>query len=171
MDVRKGVRVAKVNTCINLSMKDPLAIQAVAERLDKITGINKTVRENLRKAIATGISKGESTNQIAERIRKEFQASKHRARLIARTEVNAAASDARDIQFDKTFGKDHEREWITARDVWVRPSHQLCDGVRVNRGEKYPNGLTRPHQQGAPAEEVCNCRCIEIAHPKEAEDI
>jgi len=151
--------------CVDLNMKNPVAQQALKNRVDAVKGINATVRNDLRKAISAGMGKGESTEQIAQRIRNVFKTTRVRSRLIARTEVNAAASDARDIQFEKTFGKDHMREWVTARDPWVRPSHQQCDGVRVKRGEKYPNGLTRPHQPGAPAEEVCNCRCIENAIP------
>lgn len=159
------------NVCVDLNMKNPLAKKALAERLDAIKGVNATTREALRKAIRTGLDKGESTDQIAARLRGVFKTTRVRSRLIARTEVNAAANDARDIQFDKVFGADHFREWITARDAWVRPSHQQCDGVRIKRGEKYPNGLSRPHQQGAPAEEVCNCRCIEIAISKEEAEL
>ncbi len=155
--------------CVDLSMKNPQAQNAVYQRLQKVTQINDTMRDRLRTAVNQGMDQGESIEQIAKRIQKELQSTLNRARTIARTEVNAAAADARTIQFKAVFGKDYKKEWVSSRDAFVRIPHEDVDGEIVAANELFSNGLDRPHDPNGPANEVINCRCVELAHPNEEE--
>lgn len=151
--------------CIDLDLKNPLAEQAVRNRLQSITGINETIKKKLARQIELGVQKGETVPEIAKRLKLQFEMADYRARLIARTEANAAASDAKKIQFDDMFGTGYDKEWISSRDPFVRESHNDVDSEVVKSTEHFSNGLTRPHDPDGPPEEVCNCRCTWVAHP------
>jgi SPP1 gp7 family putative phage head morphogenesis protein len=156
----------KLTLCVDLNMENPEVRKALEERVTKIKGTNATLRERLREQLKRGFALGESIDEVAERLRGEFKMQLYRARTIARTEINAAANDARNLQAKKTFGDKYDKEWISANDSLVRPSHQI-HGERVRSDKKYSNGLLRPHDPSAPAREVSNCRCTEVYHPDE----
>lgn len=151
--------------CIDLTLTNPNAKQAIQNRLDKIKGINADLRERLRRQIKLGFEHGESIDEIADRIQKTFRAERARSLTIARTEINGSASDGLNIQAHKEFGTHYEKEWISSRDGRVRDSHYAVDGQRIQASGLFSNGLSRPHQPGAPAKEVINCRCVLLIHP------
>ncbi len=153
--------------CVNLKLTHPRVRLALRSRLDLITDSNVTLRAKLRKAILQGFEAGESEGQIADRLRKQFKLSRARARMISRTAIGGAQNDGHEIQIEETFGKKYRKEWITARDGLVRESHDVLDGEVVDAEGYFSNGLLRPLEFGAPPEEVINCRCILLYHPKE----
>jgi hypothetical protein len=55
------------------------------------------------------------------------------------------------------------KEWISSRDDRVRDSHAMVDGEIRALHEGFSNGLLYPNAPGAPAREVCGCRCA-VAH-------
>ena len=146
----------KISVCVDLNMKNPEVQQALESRLTQIKGINETLRGRLREQLRRGFALGETTDQIAERIRGEFRTQLYRARTIARTEINAAANDSRSLQAKKTFGNKFDKEWIDSNDLLVRPSHNI-GGERVSADKRYSNGMWRPHDPSAPANELVNC--------------
>jgi SPP1 gp7 family putative phage head morphogenesis protein len=151
--------------CVDLNLSDPEARAAIDSRLTRIKMINANLRERLRQQIREGFDAGESVETVADRLCKEFSASRTRSRLIARTELNGAASDGLHAQATKTFGEQYYEEWSSSRDNDVRDSHAAVDGQRIKAGERFSNGLRRPHEPGAPAAEVCNCRCTTLIIP------
>ena len=59
-----------------------------------------------------------------------------------------------------------KRQWISARDANVRPTHAEADGQIRGIDEAFDVGsarLMQPGESGGPPEEVINCRCVAIA--------
>lgn len=80
---------------------------------------------------------------------------------IARTEMGTVASLTR---YDIFQSEGIEKiQWVTAGDEWVRESHVAVNDEVVQLGEAFSNGLRFPREQGAPPEEVINCRCAWVA--------
>jgi SPP1 gp7 family putative phage head morphogenesis protein len=80
--------------------------------------------------------------------------------MIARTELGGVISDAR-VEAFKDAGI-NKHQWLTAGDENVRTSHMECDGEVRTIGERFPNGLLNPNEEGGPAGEVINCRCLTL---------
>ena len=95
-----------------------------------------------------------------------------RAHTIARTEMGAAYGEAQQqtahMAMDE-YGFIVEKEWSTAGEERVRPSHEEIDGERRGIDEYYSNGLMYPGDPNGPPEEVINCRCAEMHHIIHAE--
>lgn len=122
--------------------------------------IRLAVQEAVRQSVEDGLSEAQTTQAVKEALHGAIDKLDTRARTIARTEVHGAYSEARHQAAQDTGAIG--RMWISSRDGEVRDSHAALDGVSVGPGEKYPNGLAYPLDGNGPAEEVINCRCIEI---------
>lgn len=131
--------------------------------LDKAKGINDTTKERLRKDIETGLREGESIDDIMKRIMYTFDiAKKSRARNIARTETHNATVAGTFIDYQAAGIQ--EKEWMATPDDRTRDWHADMDGQVVGIDEMFISGLGNqlefPGDPNAPAEEVCNCRCV-----------
>lgn len=139
--------------------------------LDKARTIAGTTKELVRQVIDARSRAGESSDQIADAIEKETGGSVSRARaeVIARTEVNAAASAGSD-EAAKSTQLQLTREWLTVGDFRVRDSHVATDGQLRGMDEPFevPPGsgvhLMRPADPAGPAGEVIQCRCVLLYH-------
>ncbi len=145
---------------------NPQFVSAAMRKVSIIDAINTTTLNELRDAIAESIRLGESVKELAQRIEAIFDfAEEYRSIRIARTELigcsNMAAMDvlvANDVEF---------KEWFTALDELVRPSHRALHGQikRVNEAFVSPvtgESLLYPGDPDADASEVINCRCVVI---------
>jgi hypothetical protein len=140
----------------------------VLDRLGDAVKVNDTIRtqisDSLRRAL--GDNAGAQPITIAAQLRSEvsqvFDNAMTRANTIARTELGAVMSDYRH-SIMKANGVKKVR-WVSAHDAHVRPTHDEADAFGpVTFGDKFPNGLKQPHEPGASASEVINCRCIIVA--------
>lgn len=78
------------------------------EIASKITGIDDTTRERLRRIIQQGIDNGETTEEVAKRIREASDSiSRIRAQTIARTELTNAYTRGNIIAFQQTPSLTH----------------------------------------------------------------
>ena len=59
-----------------------------------------------------------------------------------------------------------DKEWISAEDAKVRPSHAEMNGMQVDMNQKFANGLRYPGDPLGSASEVINCRCTFLQVPK-----
>ena len=148
------------------TMPEPEVIAAVREREPFIADAAREIRDAVGAEVEAGLQAGESTDQIAERVRGAFNAAdKERATTIARTETAIAFSTAH-LRGMKAKGILY-KEWLTARDEQVRASHMKLDGVVVGVNDDFDLGngvhMPCPCAQHAPAGEVINCRCVLIA--------
>ena len=142
----------------------PAALGFLRAQMGKVKRIPKHARRRVGRVIEAGINHpggAEGEAQIAQRIRDEYgKISEGAARTIARTETGHAYSGGRAAAMKQLDIRRHE--WLSAGDGRVRTSHMLVDGERVEVGRTFRNGLIRPHQPDAPAEEIINCRCITV---------
>lgn len=135
------------------------------EALRKATLVASTDMDDIRGAIADGVTEGLGTAEIASRIRKVSQLTPFRAATVARTETHAAATfgsieTVRDAERD--LGVVMEKEWLATRDGRTRPEHLAADGQRVALNEKFTVGgelMDRPGDPSASAANVIACRC------------
>ena len=138
------------------------------DRLGDAVKVNDTIRtqisDSLRRALKDNA--GAQPTTLAATLRAEvshiFEDATTRANTIARTELGAVMSDYRH-SIMKANGVKKVR-WVSAHDPHVRPTHEAADAHGpVTMGTTFPNGLTQPHQPGASASEVINCRCVLVA--------
>lgn len=158
--------MSDLGLALDFNMHDPVVAARLANLSGKITGIDDRIEATLRESLLEGLKAGESPQQLATRVRHVMDVSLGRSMMIAQTEVGFAFSDGRDVGMEQA-GVEYT-EWLTARDARVRESHQI-DGQVRRIGEKFSNGLTRPLEPGAPAEEVIRCRCaaLPVLRPEE----
>jgi len=147
---------------IIFELTDPRIVEWFEQKLAALVKVNATIQNSLRNVLAEEMSNGSTVAEIQQAIRDRFnEISAGRALTIARTESGFATSFAR-VESFKTMGIKYV-QWSTANDEAVRESHADQDGVVVEMGHKFPNGLEYPRQHGGPAEEVINCRCEALA--------
>lgn len=151
------------------NIKDPHVDAAMRARTTKIKGINRTLRKRLSASIADGLADGESTGQIAQRIRKEFNLASSRARTIAMTEIGGAVEDAR--HHGRNQARVPSKSWLWSRKETGRPWHGATEDktmrspvanneqftiVQTGNKAQYPRG-------SGTAEDDINCGCTTIA--------
>ena len=143
---------------------EPLKIEALGEfnlRIKTIPEqILRTIKKDLKVQITEGLIKGETINQIQDRIRKVYNMASSRALTIARTETVSAVMSGR-LKAFKGMGV-KKVMWVTAKDERVRDSHVRINGTIQVLGKRFPNGCRYPGDPTAPAGEVINCRCVII---------
>jgi len=151
----------------SLSFNDA-AVKAVREMgADLVTKTTATTKKRLRNSIGKGLEAGESEEELASRIRKVFnQASKSRARTIARTEVGWATSTGQLAGYIESDVVTLKR-WNNARDGDVRDTHEI-DGQTARVDEVFILGdgeeaqAPRVSADGGrlSAHNAINCRCF-----------
>jgi len=128
-----------------------------------------TITKDVVASINRGVSEGESTDQIAARIRREMDTlNLQRARVIARTEVAGASNKGAHFGALQVSGA-IQKQWVDMDDDRVRLSHRIVDGNEVRIGDLFrwnsPNsGQTveakYPHDPRLPGPDRYRCRCI-----------
>jgi HK97 family phage portal protein len=127
----------------------------------RVVGIDNTTAAALAETLAAGLGAGERPQEIIARVRRAFaEATRERARIIAETELTAAAAHGTDValaQMDAQY-----KIWITLDDDRVRPNHRYLhekvvpvDAMFVTMGgdmAKAPGGFRL-------AKNNVGCRC------------
>lgn len=152
-----------------MSMEDPRVIAALNTKLNKIKGITNRFWNGLQSYISEGLEAGETVNEIQSRIKDAFNqaASYSRTLTIARTEISQSTSAVRHEAFKVAGVEKHE--WGTAGDENVRDDHvtfgaQEAKGLNYNymRAVGKSGTLLYPNDMQGPADQVINCRCVEL---------
>lgn len=156
----------------------------IARRDQPIMGTGQTVRSQLNTALEEGLKNGESTTQLADRIRATFnrlaggdEMGTSEALRVAQTEVNVAFNHSR------TLAMDHAgiefKAWLSSHGPNVRETHEEAEDRYIDNpipiGEPFEVGgylMMYPgdDSMGAPLKEIINCHCIQLAAEKEGED-
>ena len=147
---------------------DPKVTAHVQARRIRIVGASTRFAQFLRDTIAEGVEAGETEEQLKRRVLDAFDGDRSNARTIARTESGSGFMAGRLIEMDSAGIEQHE--WLTAQDERVRDSHRALDGEVRAVGEAFSNGLRNPSEDGGPAGEVINCRCVTLPIIPEDED-
>jgi len=142
-------------------------VDAMLEREVRLSGVNDTLRRRVGQSIAQGIELKETVDEIAERIRGQFNFARTRASTIARTEVGAAVEQGRHL------GREQAgiplKSWLWSRKEQGRATHARAEVETL--ANPVPNGqpfhvaghqCQHPRDSSLPPEESVNCACTTI---------
>jgi hypothetical protein len=147
--------------------------------------INGTTANQITKALAEGWSAGEGQDKLATRVRAVFkEATKNRARTIARTEViGASNASAQTYAENLPPGIVGRKKWLAHNDQRTRHDHREMlshpaiplnqhytvppSGEPVNPPAGKPYTAMFPHDPDLPPGETINCRCNQLFLPPE----
>ena len=141
---------------------------------ERITNIEDTTREQVRRIVSRARRDGETMQDIARRVRDVGpQFSRYRSQMIARTETLAGWMGG-ETATAKRMVPDMQKEWISSSDDRVRGdpggrwddadfSHHAAHGQMVGMDEQFDVDGERLDHPGDPmgsAANVINCRCV-----------
>ena len=156
-----------IGSSIIFNVSDPEALAFLTMKNLQIKGIIQTIKDQIKVELMEAYEKGETIDEIADRIRSVFNISKSRAKTIARTEIIGTANAGRNLAIDRSGFR--EKQWFTAMDERVRIVHRAMHGKVIKVGGIWvlPDGasLRYPGDFNGPASAVINCRCIECIVP------
>lgn len=130
----------------------------------KIIGITEATRDFIKSQLVLGVAAGEGIPELAARIDGRLeQTYAHRAETVARTEV-INASNAGAYWGALETGVVKRKQWLSIMDTRTRDNHMTANMQTVDFPAPFMVGgsmLMWPgdSSQGAPAQEVINCRC------------
>lgn len=156
-----GIKIADAQfKIVNNSIDKDISETLVMNRVNKITGINDTVYNEIKLNLYEGLKAGESTDQIAKRIKGVYNMASTRAKTISRTETGGIINDSTAAEYEKKGVK--RISWAGG----TRQSHAKVNGTTVSYGEEFANGLKYPGDSsgsGSTAKNLINCRCTFFA--------
>lgn len=166
--VKRGWEIAAGEVGLNqaFDLTDPRVMAIIEGRKVRIKGASVQTRNRMRHEIAIGVSKGESVDTIARRIKRKFgEERRGQAKTIARTEPASGFSCARNEVFTKVGIT--ETEWLSARDDLVRNPlnsefNHAIDGETALMGDPFTNDLMFPLDPAGAPGNVINCRCVAL---------
>jgi hypothetical protein len=136
---------------------------AVEDAVSEILGVTQRQAEDVRAAILEADKDADDLDEVLDRIEAAYRKGGNWVLMSGRTLANALANEAAMIQA-KALGVTHA-QWLSKRDVRVRPTHRVADGQVREIGDRFRVGLFRLRFPGDPTdlpdswEEVANCRC------------
>jgi hypothetical protein len=144
---------------------------AINMAADRIRAITNTSKAFVRSVLSQAARDGWGPSKISVALRQGWNAlTRRRSILIARTEMitasgHAALVGARYAQ--QATGIRLRKEWMARLDGRERDSHRAAHRQRVGMDEAFTVGghsMEAPgdSSHGAPAEEICNCRCTVV---------
>lgn len=138
-------------------------------RQNKLKDVPQNIYDQIKGQIEDGMKSGATEDEIADSIEDAFdQVYEGRAQVVARTEA-ASGYGFQQAQDLADAGIEY-KQWLSAEDDDVRPSHAAVDGEVVPVDEPFSNGLMYPGDPDGDPDEVINCRCTMIAAESPDED-
>jgi len=148
----------------------------VSSREALVKRVGETAQSQLNTALQEGLEKGETTEQLSDRVRGVFNnLSKYEAKRIAMTETNVAYNFSR--QEAMTDAGIEYKAWLSSHGPNVRDAHAQAEDDYIDDpipiDEPFEVGGEELMYPGDPAgspENVINCQCIQLAADKQDED-
>jgi len=128
--------------------------------------VNQTTIEKLREVLEAGVAEGESSDELADRVKEVFtEAKKERALMIARTETTKAFNGGTMMGYEQAGVT--QKEWLGTDDGRGRESHvhsfpEGADGQKVGTKDKFlvdGEYLDYPGDPAGSPHNIINCRC------------
>lgn len=148
-----------------VSISTESATSYMAGATNRLSNTGDQLWSRVRDLAVRGLAQGQGAEPLTQAIHRAVDVTEFRANTIARTETVGAYVNG-DRAGAVALGSHGPREhyWVAARDARVRDSHKRAN--RQTRGflEPFDVGgirMMHPHDRGAPAREVVNCRCVE----------
>jgi hypothetical protein len=159
----------------------PLIVAQGEQVAELVVGVSQQFRADLRRSLRLALAGEMDLREFEERIGRAlpgpgpFGSIERRAEVIARTETSRTFEIAKDAQLERLdeAGFKFKKQWLTARDDRVRPSHAALDGVIIEQGETFDVGgyeAEHPLDPALPPEESINCRCVLVTIFEEAKE-
>lgn len=148
---------------VQWDLENPKVQDAIARRTARLVGhVTETTRDEIRGLIASGRQAGLGVKTIARMINDAVFEGRNEARatLIAQTELVGALNEGEYTAAQAT-GVITTKAWLSKRDPKVRDDHAACDeeGDIPLSARFAATGMLYPGEAGAPADQVCRCRC------------
>jgi hypothetical protein len=161
--MRVGGRQIAAQVGLSFTIDDPRARAAIRRRVTNLTGhVTETTITRIRETVAQAMQEGVGITEITRRIRDDafsHEVTTARARTIARTETVGALNEGQYVAAT-TRGVMQSKRWLSQDDGRVRDAHVNADNDGwIGVDGVFSNGLRFPHEPGAPADQVINCRC------------
>lgn len=139
-------------------------------RANKLAGVPEDIFSRIKATIQAGLDAGDSTADLATRVRTEFNdIDKGRSQVIAQTETAAAYGYGRHAAMEDA-GVEY-KAWLTSGNANVRTAHQEA-GLTYSRDAGIPldqpfivgdEELQYPGDESGSPENTINCHCVQIA--------
>lgn len=148
---------------LSFNLRNPRAIDAIQRRVNRLTGnVTETSLQRVKDIVTQARIEGVGVSEIAKRIRQAAfgsELSLSRATTIARTETVGALNEGQHVAATQN-GVMRAKRWLSQGDGRVRDSHVAAAAEGwLSIDAAFSNGLQYPHEPGAPADEVIQCRC------------
>lgn len=127
----------------------------------------EAVRSALQEALIDGTHPREIAKVITGIIGTAIP--KERISVLASTEAHGAATSGQHAVVE-SYGGDFLKEWLASPDSRTRTTHASANGQRREMDEPFHVGTARlkhPGDHAGPPEEVIQCRCAALYHPKD----
>lgn len=118
-------------------------------------------RKNINSCVLQGILQGDTSTELAGRLRMVSDMNERVSIRNARTMTTSAQNGGRldSMLRAKRMGIDMKQMWIATLDNRTRHSHRQVDGEQCEVGETFSNGCRFPGDPDGKPHEVYNCRC------------
>lgn len=121
--------------------------------------VKSRVTNEINNVLADAYRDGLGREDVTKKINEKFtQLKTYESRRIAVTEINSNRNVANYAQIQNDGVK--YKQWVTAEDGRVRPTHMDLNGHIVRTSDKFSNGLAHPGDKNGPIREWVNCRCV-----------
>lgn len=142
-------------------------LEFTRSRENYIQGASAAIHGRIKETLEEGYTAGDTQDELTSRVQAAFNdISKGQARRIASTETGVVYNAGRDEAM-QSAGVQYKK-WLTSGNANVRATHAAANGQVVAIDEPFEVGdsqLMFPGDDslGAPAEEVINCHCVQVA--------
>lgn len=164
---RLGVAEDKIGKLVEQIKRGATVRRILALKDIKVTNIELTTRNLLRRALTKGLQDGETIQQLANRVHEVLGGNRVRALTIARTEAGASVSTARFAAASAAGATG--KYWVTGANP--RGSHILAGRTYTRTSPVAMDApfivgnaaLMYPRDPSGPPGEIINCNCILIS--------
>lgn len=156
----------EIGAGIDFSLPPSEAIAFLAKRDPILSEINATTWNSVKSSLMDGLAAGDSTDQLAQRVKDVYAMTDSRAHTIAMTETNIAVNSGRHIAMKQAGIK--RKGWLTAHLETTRATHFANEAISNKENgipidDIWPNGCAYPGDPAGAAGEVINCHCVGFA--------
>lgn len=121
--------------------------------------VKARVTREINKLLSDAYNEGLGREDVVKKLNNKFSNLKtYETRRIAVTEINSSRNTANFQQIRNDNVK--YKQWVTAEDNRVRPTHADLDGYITRTDYRFSNGLNYPGDKNGPIREWVNCRCV-----------
>lgn len=149
-----------------ITSPNPRALQFAERNMSRaVRRIGQDTQRAITQAVKTGLKEGVRQDGIEDLIAANFSGESWRVPVIARTELNRAHNFG-NLAAYQSSSVVKGKEWVTAGDDRVRPSHAVMDGETRRKGERFSIGVQAP-----PAGPNCRCSLSPITDLSEGVEL